>query len=113
MTSAEGLQRKAEVLKPAFDKLKKKGVRIRIATTFSKEAEDVIKDLSNYAEIRNIKDVNARFCIVDGKELTFMVMNDKEVHPTYDLGIWVNTPYFATAMENLFEQSWEKAGKSK
>ncbi len=112
MTSPEGLIRKAEVLKGTFEKLKKKGIKVRIATSFTKEASDVIEELSKYAEVRNIKDINARFCIVDGKELTFMVMNDKEVHPTYDLGVWVNTPYFATAMESMFNHAWENAGKT-
>jgi hypothetical protein len=49
----------------------------------------------------------ARFCIVDGKELIFMVLDDSEVHPTYDVGIWVNTPFFAKALEELFELAWK------
>ena len=36
-----------------------------------------------------------------------MVLDDKEVHPSYDAGIWVNAPYFAKAMENMFEMSWK------
>ena len=38
----------------------------------------------------------------------FMLMDDKEVHPTYDIGIWVNTPFFAGALENLFNQTWKE-----
>ena len=30
--------------------------------------------------------------IVDGKEIIFMILDDDEVHPTYDVGIWVNSP---------------------
>jgi len=37
----------------------------------------------------------------------FMVMHDSEVHPTYDIGVWVNTPYFAGAMEGMFENAWK------
>jgi len=29
------------------------------------------------------------------------------VHPTYDVGVWVNTPYFASAMEQMFENNWQ------
>jgi hypothetical protein len=36
-----------------------------------------------------------------------MVMDDKDVHPTYDVGIWVNTPYFSGAMSNLFNMAWK------
>jgi hypothetical protein len=64
------------------------------------------KDISDVAEIRNC-DSKARFCIVDGKELIFMVMDDSEVHPTYDVGIWVNTPFFASALETLFDMAWK------
>src|SRR3989338_6674241 len=35
-----------------------------------------------------------------------MVLDDGEVHPSYDLGIWVKTPYFATAMDTMFDQMW-------
>ena len=54
---------------------------------------------------------NARFVVVDGKELIFMVTNDEEVHPTYDIGIWVNTPFFASALEDLFELAWKEMQK--
>ncbi|MEK6835877.1 MAG: hypothetical protein AABX55_02540, partial [Nanoarchaeota archaeon] len=50
---------------------------------------------------------NARFLLVDGKELTFMVMHDDNVHPSYDIGVWVNTPYFSGALENMFELAWK------
>ena len=51
--------------------------------------------------------------IVDGKELIFMAMDDKEVHPTYDIGIWVNTPFFAGALENLFNIAWKNMKPAK
>ena len=35
-----------------------------------------------------------------------MVLDDKEVHPTYDIGIWVNTPFFASAMKEMFNMAW-------
>ncbi len=107
MTTASGLVRKAEILKPVFEKLKKKGVKIRIAAPLTKENQHVVKDLGQYAEIRHTGPKDARFTIVDGKEMVFMVADDKEVHPTYDVGIWVNTPYFASAMEEMFNQAWK------
>ena len=66
-----------------------------------------MKGVSKIAEVRGVKDLNARFCVVDGKEVLFMLMDDKEVHPTYDSGVWVNTPYFASPLENLFETTWK------
>ena len=37
-----------------------------------------------------------------------MLLNDKEVHPTYDVGIWVNIEFFASAMESLLLETWNK-----
>ncbi len=106
-TTAQGLIRKAEALKPVFEKLKKKGVKIRIAAPITKETQNVVKELSSVAEIRHAGPKDARFTIVDGKELIFMIADDKDVHPSYDVGIWVNTPYFASAMEEIFNQTWK------
>ena len=106
MTTEEGLMRKVEGLKPVFEKLKKRGVKIRIAAPLTKESMEAAKELQGIAEVRNT-DTKGRFIIVDGKELIFMVLDDKEVHPTYDVGIWVNTPFFANAMETMFESNWK------
>jgi sugar-specific transcriptional regulator TrmB len=107
MTTAQGLIRKIEGLKPTFEKLKKRGVNIRIAAPITKECKEAIKELSGIAEIRNTK-IPGRFTIVDGKEMVFMVLNDKDVHPTYDVGIWVSTPFFASALEEMFNENWNK-----
>jgi HTH-type transcriptional regulator, sugar sensing transcriptional regulator len=107
MTTTQGLMRKVEGLKPTFEKIKKRGVRIRIAAPITKEAMAAVKDISDVAEVRNTES-KARFCVVDGKEIIFMVIDDSEVHPTYDIGIWVNTPFFANAMQELFDLAWKE-----
>lgn len=107
MTTSKGVLRKVEALQPTLTRLTKKGVKVRIAAPVSKEIP--LADMKSYATVKDVKNVNARFCIVDGKEVMFMVMDDKDVHPTYDLGIWVNAPYFAGALENLFEMVWNKS----
>lgn len=106
MTTAQGLIRKIEGLKPTLEKVKKRGVKIRIAAPITKENAESVKDLSDVAEIRHT-DAKARFCIVDNKEIVFMVLDDQDVHPTYDIGIWINTPFFATAMSDLFNIAWQ------
>ncbi|MBT4577394.1 TrmB family transcriptional regulator [Candidatus Woesearchaeota archaeon] len=108
MTTSKGVMRKIEALKPEFNRLKKKGVSIRIAAPISKDAENSIKSMGKDAEVRHAEDLSARFCIVDEKDLMFMVMNDEEVHPTYDVGVWVQTPYFASTVQGMFDHQWEK-----
>jgi len=106
VTTPQGFVRKVEGLKHVFEKLKKKGVRIRVAAPLNKDSKKAISEISKFAEVRNT-DSKARFCIIDGRELLFMVMDDKDVHPTYDIGIWVTTPFFCTALESMFDLAWK------
>jgi len=113
MTTSKGLCRKTEALKPLFQKLAKKGVKIRIVAPLNEECASAVNDLKGVAEVRHSPDVQARFCIVDGQDLLFMLMDDKDVHPSYDIGVWVNTPYFASALENMFNVAWKDFSSKK
>src|SRR3989344_2751518 len=109
MTTSQGLIRKIESLKQAFQELKNKGVNIRIAAPLDNESRKLIQEeLKGLAEIKEIQDINARFCTVDGKEVTFMVLDDKDVHPNYDIGIWSHSKYFASALDCLFDIAWKR-----
>lgn len=113
MTTTQGLIRKVEGLKPLFEEIAKRGVKIRIAAPLtSDESLEAAQELDGIAEVRNIDHITARFVIVDGAEVIFMVMHDDDVHPTYDIGIWVNTPFFSSALEQLFELAWGTLDKA-
>ena len=107
VTSKAGLLRKVESFKNALEKAKKKGVKIRIGAPISKENNDAKKELSKLAEVKNIANIKARFVVVDNNQITFMLLDDKEVHPSYDVGVWVNTPLFAGALESMFDHIWK------
>jgi len=107
VTTADGLTRKLEILMPSLEKAKKRGVKIRIAAPINAENKKVAKDFAKVAEVRNVEDLNARFMLVDSEQLMFMLLNDNEVHPSYDVGIWLNTEFFAQALESLFEIAWK------
>ncbi|RLE45997.1 hypothetical protein DRJ25_04820 [Candidatus Woesearchaeota archaeon] len=107
MTTSQGFLRKVEGFKPIFEKLKKKGVKIRIAAPLNKETKPALKAVSSVADVKHSSDIKARFVVVDGKQLIFMVQDDQEVHPTYDIGIWVNTPFYASALEGMFNTVWK------
>lgn len=106
VTSAEGLNRKFESLKATMEKAKKRGVTIRIAAPITPKNIKVAKELSKLAEVRNGK-FKARFALADNKEMMFMLLDDEEVHPNYDVGIWVNSPFFANALNQVFSTSWQ------
>lgn len=112
ITTSQGLLRKVEGLKPVLEQVKKRGVKIKIAAPLTKDSIPAIKDLGNIAEIKHT-DTKARFLIVDGKEILFMIADDNEIHPTYDVGIWVNTPFFANALAELFELAWKEMKPAK
>jgi len=107
VTTADGLSRKLEILMPSLEKAKKRGVKIRIAAPINAENKKIAKDFAKVAEVRNVEDLNARFMLVDSEQLMFMLLNDNEVHPSYDVGIWLNTEFFAQALESLFEIAWK------
>jgi sugar-specific transcriptional regulator TrmB len=108
VTTADGLNRKLEVLMPSFEKAKKRGVAIRIAAPITNENKKIAKELSKVAEVRDLDGLKARFMVVDSEQLMFMLLNDEEVHPTYDVGVWINTEFFASALEQLFEIAWKQ-----
>ncbi|PIN87257.1 hypothetical protein COV19_00625 [Candidatus Woesearchaeota archaeon CG10_big_fil_rev_8_21_14_0_10_44_13] len=109
MTTTQGLVRKYENMKNTFKKAKERGVKIRIAAPLNKDTEKIVEDLRNIVEIKHMDNITSRFCIVDEKEIAFMLLDDKEVHPTYDAGIWVNTSYFATSLQKFFDNEWIKS----
>ncbi|MAF35691.1 hypothetical protein CL622_01065 [archaeon] len=107
MTTNKGILRKVESLRGTLEKLAKKDVNIKIAAPLGPNSKNTIKRVMKYADVRHVDKLNARFLIVDGKEILFMVSDDEQVHPSYDVGVWVNTPFFATALNNLVKQTWK------
>lgn len=107
VTTEKGFLRKMEGLKNTIEKVKKRGVRIRIAAPITKDTQKMVASLKGVAEVRHNDKLNARYVTVDGKDLVFMVLNDKDVHPSYDLGVWVKTPYFTGAMDQMFNTQWQ------
>ena len=39
--------------------------------------------------------------------IMFMLLDDASVHPNYDVGVWINTPYFAQSLETMFNLAWK------
>ncbi len=106
VTTADGLSRKLEILLPSLEKAKKRGISIRIAAPITEDNKQIAKDFAKVAEVRNVESLKARFMIIDSEQLMFMLLNDEDVHPSYDLGVWLNTKFFAQALEQLFEIAW-------
>jgi len=106
MTSEEGITRKYTSLKTHLKKAKSKGVKIMVSAPLSKTS-DVYKELSKIAEINNLSSTVGRFVLVDNKEGIFMLSDDTAVHPSFDSGIWITSPYFTKSLSNMFQTTWK------
>jgi HTH-type transcriptional regulator, sugar sensing transcriptional regulator len=107
VTTAKGLSRKADALKRSLDKAKKRGISIRVVAPLTKDSKKAAEQLSKVAEVKHSDDVKSRFCIVDGKEIAFSLLDDDKAIPAYDVGVWVNSGFFATALMQMFENIWQ------
>lgn len=111
VTSEDGLARKADSLRAALEHAKKRGVSVKIAAPLTNTNSEAVKKLKSLAEIRNLKDMEARFAVVDGKHSVLMVLNDKDLHPNYDVGVWLNSQPISTALNSMFNRVWESLPK--
>ena len=107
VTTREGLNRKMEALLPSFEKAKKRGVKIRIAAPVDANNIKVARELRKVAEVKSMEKMRARFTIIDSNQVLFMLLDDEKFHPNYDTGVWINTEFFAQALEQLFELAWK------
>ncbi len=110
VTTSEGLNRKFEALLPALEKARKRGVTIRIAAPLTEHNVKVAKELAKFADVRDTAGLklNGRFAIVDSEQVMFMLLDDRAVHPNYDVAVWLSTEFFARALEQMFELAWNE-----
>jgi len=107
VTTSEGLNRKLEALMPSLEKCKRRGIKIRIAAPINQNNLNVARDLKKVAEVRDLQNIKARFVIIDSNQVMFMLLDDEKFHPNYDIGVWINTEFFAQALEQMFELAWK------
>ncbi|MBR9702334.1 TrmB family transcriptional regulator [Candidatus Pacearchaeota archaeon] len=99
-TNAEDIKSKQKLFKQTFDYLKQSKIKVKIALSGD---EDLIKQLANLFEIKIKKvDIEAKFFIIDRKELLFYLSKDKN---NEDIAIWLNSPFFSQAFAGLFEKA--------
>lgn len=113
VATEDGIVRKSDAMFRSLKKAHERGVKIRVACPVTDKNRKQLADLAGIATIRDLKGIKARFCVADRKELLFMVLDDETVHPTYDVGIWLNTPFFAQTLVQLFELAWKDAKEMK
>lgn len=107
MTTDEELVRYVDQLKKALSRAHRNDVSIKIAAPITDVSREAVEILREYAEIKHIDSISARFIIVDDKDITFMLTDDKKIHSNYDVGIWASSDFFCASMKNMFENVWK------
>lgn len=107
MTSEQGAERKLEALSAPLKKAAKAGVDVRVVlpTTAKK---DVVEGFSSFAKVKQQKSTEARFCVIDGKEMLLFLTDDKNVHKSYDCAVWVEAPQFVEFFGSMFDKEWKQ-----
>ncbi len=100
-TTKEGVVRKSDALANQLKKASGRGVQVTITVPVSakKEAE---KYFSEIATVNTAKD-NARFCLVDNKNLLIFLTDDLKTHESYDSAVWVEAPEFVNYFSKLHQ----------
>jgi sugar-specific transcriptional regulator TrmB len=103
-STANALSKK-KWLKGLFDSLSKKNIKVKVMINGDEnEVKNLTKDFK--AEIKR-SDISSRFCVVDDKEMVFMLTPDS-ANEEYDYGIWISSPFFVNTMASLFNSAWKQ-----
>jgi len=102
-TNAEDVNSKIKLFSQTVHALQKEGIDIRIALSGN---EALIKKISTdfQTKIKKI-DIEAKFFIVDRKEILFYLSKDQVEKDKDDTAIWINSEFFAQAFAALFEKA--------
>ncbi len=92
------------VLKSSLKKLKK-GVKAMVAVGVGSSNDASVAELSEYADVRSTPN-KARFYVIDGKEMVFMLTDGASVNQSYDSAVWIRSPFFVEAFSKLFVSAW-------
>ncbi len=102
-TSSFELTTKQTMFKDVFAKLKKRKIDVKIIVSDDDaEADKLTKKFGT--EVRS-KKINARFVIIDRRELIF-TMKPNHVHEDFDSGVWINSEFFTNSLAYMFELAW-------
>ena len=100
-TSIEDLENKYRVLLPIIKNIEKSD-KIKMKISVKGDVHRVRRySHRNELKIRE-SDANGKFFITDRKEILFMIHPDNSEE---EIGVWINSPYFANAFNNIFEKT--------
>ena len=103
-TSVNELLGKSRFFSLLFDRLKKSSIKIKVA--LSGDEKEIAKINSKFRIKAKHLDIDARFFIADNDQVLFMILNSES--PEDEIAIWLNTPFFASALSFMFGQAMKE-----
>lgn len=104
-TTEKGVLRKLDNYNEQLLSAAKRGVSIRILAPITDLNKHVVKSSQHSSLIQHANTSPARFFISDDeKAIIFLTSDDK--HEDDDIGLIVNSDYFAKSLSHYFEQKW-------
>ncbi|MAG38825.1 hypothetical protein CMO90_01945 [Candidatus Woesearchaeota archaeon] len=107
MSTEEGIIRKISGLSKPLKKAQKRGVRIKIVAPLTDRTKDSLEEAKFFSEV-NFSDIKGRFCLVDNKQILFMLSDDENTHSSFDAGVWAETNLFSQTLNELFLKAIKK-----
>jgi sugar-specific transcriptional regulator TrmB len=101
-STPEGLVRQVNQFEDLFLKLAQRGVKIKLFSQSSPELKEILNEYKGTIKFKEI-DIKARFIIVDRNNMLFVMTPEEKVTELYEIGLWINTPYFASAVSALVD----------
>ncbi len=100
-TSIDEIKNKSRFFSSIFDRLKKANIKINIALSGD---EKEIKKLNLKFKIKaKPLNIDAKFYIADNSQVLFLI--SKGSAPEEEIAIWLNTPFFTSALGFLFNEA--------
>lgn len=116
MTTESGLKELHDNHATHLKKAADSGVKIQIAAPVTKNSAEVAKNLSKFAQVRSLENVEAveklagRMFLVDGAEFVVGLTDDAKTHPTQDVALWTQSNHASSSVfEPMFELVWNHA----
>jgi len=101
VTSEEGVKRKLDQFGKGLEKANSRGVKINICAPVG--VDNLKYHIKNFINLKNIDQLDARFCIIDNKEVLLMLTQDKNIHNDSDVAVWLNSPFLANSLRTLIK----------
>ncbi|MBN1923383.1 MAG: TrmB family transcriptional regulator [Nanoarchaeota archaeon] len=108
-TSVNGFIRKIKAFKDELASARKRKVNVKIIASVNDEGKRFLNEVKeDIGVLKNGQEDMSRFLIVDQEDVLFLLVNDEDVHPKYDVALWVKSEVFGRSLNNMFNHMWER-----